>query len=364
MTMLIGATVLLQCYVVWRLVSVPVLGRRIPTRVLVPAAAALWVAFMLGMFLGHDASGPLAVALEIFAMTWLATLFLVAVCLLPVDLVTGFGWLAPRVAPALRGWALLTGVALAAVALVQGLRPPVLTEFEVRLPHLPAERDGMVIVGLSDLHLGSLLGERWLAARVAQVEVLHPDLIVLLGDITEGHGAAAESFLPGLRRLRAPLGVWAVSGNHESHRRRGTSSDILEQAGFQVLHDRWALVRPGLLLAGVDDLTSRQRTALPGDPVATALAGRPPGATIFLSHTPWEAEQAARLGVGLMLSGHTHGGQIWPFGLLEKGIYPLMVGRYDVNGMTVIVCRGTGTWGPRMRLWAPSEILRITLRAA
>jgi uncharacterized protein len=363
MTMLIGAAVLLQGYVVWRLVSVPVLGRRIPTRVLVAAAAALWLAFMLGMFLGHDASGPFAVALELFAMTWLATMFLVAVCLLPVDLVTGFGWFAPRVAPALRGWAVLAGLALAAVALVQGLRPPVVTDFEVRLPHLPPERGGTVIVALSDLHLGTLLGERWLAARVAQVEALHPDLIVLLGDITEGHGAAAESFLPGLRRLRAPLGVGAVTGNHESHRRRGTSPDVLEEAGVQVLHDRWAVVRPGLVLAGVDDLTSRRRADLPGDPVAAALADRPPGATVFLSHTPWEAGQAARFGAGLMLSGHTHGGQIWPFGLLEKGIYPLMAGRYDVNGMTVLVCRGTGTWGPRMRLWAPSEILRITLRA-
>ena len=94
-----------------------------------------------------------------------------------------------------------------------------------------------------------------------------------------------------------------------------------------------------------------------------ALSGRPPGATVFLSHTPWETEKAAGAGAGLMLSGHTHGGQIWPFSYMVRLRYPLLGGRYDVNGMTVIVCRGTGTWGPRMRLWRPGEILRITLRS-
>ena len=137
---------------------------------------------------------------------------------------------------------------------------------------------------------------------------------------------------------------------------------LFEEAGFQVLRDRWAEVRPGFVVAGVDDLTRRRRSGRLGDPVTEALSGRPPGATILLSHTPWKAEQAADAGVGLMLSGHTHGGQIWPFSYLTRLIYPLLGGRYNVNGMTVIVCRGTGTWGPRMRLWRPGEILRVTLR--
>ena len=87
------------------------------------------------------------------------------------------------------------------------------------------------------------------------------------------------------------------------------------------------------------------------------------GATVFLSHTPWRAEEAAGAGAGLMLSGHTHGGQIWPFGYLVKNRYPLFAGRYEVNRMTVIVCRGAGAWGPRMRLWHPGEILLVTLRS-
>ena len=136
----------------------------------------------------------------------------------------------------------------------------------------------------------------------------------------------------------------------------------MEEIGFQLLRNRWAEVRPGLVLAGVDDLTSWHRAGKGGDPVSQALEGRPPGATIFLSHTPWETEKAASAGVGLMLAAHTHGGQIWPFSYLVRRRYPLLEGRHEVDGMPVIVCRGTGTWGPRMRLWRPGEILRVTLR--
>ncbi|MFC1679725.1 metallophosphoesterase, partial [Elusimicrobiota bacterium] len=160
-----------------------------------------------------------------------------------------------------------------------------------------------------------------------------------------------------------PMGVWAVTGNHEFHRRRRKGRDYLRETGFKILHDAWGEAAPGLVVAGVDDLTRSRRSGRGPGQIDTALKGRPEGATILLSHTPWYAEQAAKAGVGLMLSGHTHGGQVWPFGYLVQRRYPLLAGRYEVNGMPVIVCRGTGTWGPRMRLWKRSEILRVTLRA-
>ena len=134
------------------------------------------------------------------------------------------------------------------------------------------------------------------------------------------------------------------------------------EANIQLLRNRWVEIRPGFVLAGVDDLTTGRRNDQGGDPLAQALAGRPPGATVLLSHTPWQIEKVANTGVGLMLCGHTHGGQIWPFSYLVQYFYPFLEGQYEVGGMKVIVCRGTGTWGPRMRLWRPSEILRVTLR--
>ncbi|MDH3567771.1 MAG: metallophosphoesterase, partial [Desulfobacteraceae bacterium] len=277
-----------------------------------------------------------------------------------IDLATLFGFLMPRLSPSLRGWAFLVGVVLSAIALFQGLRPPVVEKYEVSLSSLPDVMDGTVLVALSDMHLGSQLGNRWLAARIAQVKAQHPDLVVLLGDIFEGHGPPEDQLIVTLKQLSAPLGIWAVPGNHEFH--GGGDMSLFEEVSFRLLRNGWAEVRPGFVLAGVDDLTTIRRNDQSGDPISQALLGRPPGATILLSHTPWQAERATKAGVGLMLSGHTHGGQIWPFDYLVSSRYPLLEGRYEVNGMTVIVCRGTGTWGPRMRLWRPSEILHVTLR--
>ncbi|HEY5999377.1 MAG TPA: metallophosphoesterase [bacterium] len=361
-TVLLVAWTLLLLYVCGRAWTVPAIRRRVPRGAFLVGAGALWLAFAVPRLFLHGGGGRAGAVLELFGLSAMATLFIIAVALLAVDVVTGFGLLFPRRAPALRGWALAAGAALAGFAVFQGTRPPVVTPSEVRLRGLPAALDGTVIVALSDTHLGELLDGEWLAARGAQVAAERPDVVVLLGDLVEGHGADETRLLRELGRLRAPRAVYAVTGNHERFG-GGAALATLEEAGVRVLHDRWVEAAPGLVLAGVDDLTSRRRAKERGDPVGGAVSGRPPGALVLLSHSPLEVERAARAGVGLMLSGHTHAGQIWPFGYLVRLQYPYLAGRYEVGGMTLIVGRGTGTWGTRMRLWAPGEILRVTLRA-
>jgi predicted MPP superfamily phosphohydrolase len=358
---LLSVVTVMHVYVFWRAGSVPFLKRHMPRKFLLGAGICLWAIFSLGRFLGHDNTGTLARVIELIGMNWMAVIFLITVSLLAVDLVTGFGFFLPRVVPFLRGFGLVAGGVLSVVAVVQGLRPPVLQNYDVHLSGLPREMDGTVIVAMSDLHLGSLLGEKWLHARVDQVQAQKPDIVVLLGDIFEGHGQPEEKLFSGLRRLSAPMGVWFALGNHEFHGRPDAGMSLIKYDGLKVLNNSWTEVRPGLILAGVEDLTANHRSGQNNDPISRTLAGRQSGATVLLSHTPWQAEKAASSGVGLMLSGHTHGGQIWPFGYLVQQIYPLLGGRYEVNGMTVIVCRGTGTWGMRMRLWRPGEILRVTL---
>jgi hypothetical protein len=360
----LAAFTLLYLYVWWRVVTLAWAARRVSRWQLVGVGLALWVGLAAALILSHDGAGALTGVVEMVGMTAMASLFLVAIPLLAVDIVTGFGLLLRRQAPILRGWALAAGALLSVFALVQGLRPPVVSSFEVHLAGLPPGLDGTVVVAMSDLHLGAQLDERWLAGRVAQVEALHPDLVLLLGDLFEGHGRPQDEMLPALRRLSAPLGVWAVTGNHELHGRDDASRRVVEQAGIELLRDRWSEVRPGLVLAGVDGRGHERAAGEGDDAIRRALAGRPPGATIFLSHSPQGAETAAKAGAGLMLSGHTHGGQIWPFDLVVRRAYPLLGGRYQVEAMTVLVCRGTGTWGPRMRLWRPGEILRIVLRSS
>jgi len=341
---------------------VPTINRFVKRKLLISIGAVLWMICLGVRVFAHDGIGVFSGVLELLTMTWIAILFLLSVPLFVIDLVTGFGYLMRRQAPLLCGWALIVGGVLSVTALVQGLRPPVIENYEVRLSALPRAMDGKVIIVMSDLHLGTIIGKQWLAARMVQVNEQRPDLVVFLGDVFEGHGSPQSDLLPILRCLHAPMGVWAVPGNHESHGGIDSGLSLIEAAGFHVLQNRSVEVRPGLVLAGVEDLTTLKRSSRADDPIAKTLAGRPLGAAILLSHTPTQAERAAKTGVGLMLSGHTHGGQIWPLGYLIRLVHPLFEGRYMVNGMPVIVSRGIGTWGPRMRLWQPGEILRVTLR--
>jgi uncharacterized protein len=362
-TVLLTVVTVMHVYVFWRAATVPFLRRNVSRKLFIGTGIILWTVFSLSRFLRHESTGTPAMVLEFLGMNWMAAVFLLTISLLAVDIVTVFGFVLSRLAPFLRGFALAAGAVLSVIALVQGLRPPVVQNYEVSLSGLPREMDGKVIVAMSDLHLGTLIGKNWLEARVVQVNTLKPDLVLLLGDIFEGRNQPDKELTEVFHRISAPMGMWAVLGNHEFHGEKGKSDPRLHYDGIQVLSNSWAELRQGFILAGVDDLTRNHRSGTGGDSIARALVGRPPGTTVFLSHTPWHADIIAAGGAGLMLSGHTHGGQIWPFGYLAQRIYPLLGGRYEINGMTVIVCRGTGTWGPRMRLWRPGEILRITLHA-
>ena len=357
-TILTSIVTLFHLYVFWRASSI----RRRRKRTIILTGIVMWCLFMAGRLFGHDNPGLLAGGLEHLSMNWMATLFLCALCLLAIDLVTGFGWLWRRHLARLRGVALVAGLAMAVIAMVQGMRPPVINEYAVRLADLPPALDGTVIIAVSDLHLGSRLDEQWLAARIEQVAAEKPDLIVLLGDIYEGHSSPSPKLTAVMERLQAPLGVWAVLGNHEFHGGQASQAGAaLAGNGFTVLRNAWAEVDAGLVIAGVDDLTNGRRNGSGSKALHQALADRPAGALILLSHSPLYGDVASQQGVGLMLSGHTHGGQIWPFGTLVQQRYPLLKGLYQLGDMSAIVGRGTGTWGPRMRLWSPAEILRVTL---
>lgn len=362
----IFTTVITIChlYVFWRASSVSFFQRHATRRAITAIGILLWLLFVIGRIYGHYHDTTLSYWLEFGAMTWMGTLFLLTSSLLAVEVLTGGGWFFPCLAQPLRGFALAVGLVLSGIALHQGTKAPLVDDFEVNMPGLPTTLDGTVVVVMSDMHLGILLRDEWLAARIAQVRELHPDLVLLVGDIFEGHGGKRlqDQSASLLRTMTAPLGVWGVTGNHEFYGGPQTIK-ALEEGGVKLLHNSWTEVLPGLVLAGVEEHTFSRKPKEGEGRITKALAGRAPGAVILLSHKPWGAEEAAKDGVELMLSGHTHGGQIWPFNYLVERFFPLLAGRYQVNNMPVLVCRGTGTWGAPMRLWPPGEIMKITLRA-
>lgn len=354
---------LMHVYAVWRAWQVPGLSAPAAHRAMVLACVVLWACFPLGRMAAGGSLSWLSYPLELAGTLWMGILFLVVVWLLAADLATGFGFFVPLAAPKVRLAALGVAGLLAVIAAVQAQRRPAVREIEVSLSGLPKDLDGTVVVQLSDMHLGTLLAHRWLHRLRERVEGLRPDLLLVTGDLVDGDASQVERFLPELKRFSAPMGVYAVTGNHEFYAGLDKSISLFERAGYTALRDRWVEAAPGLVLAGVDDLTARRQFQMDGDPVARALAHRPPGATVFLCHSPLKVEEAASLGVGLMLSGHTHDGQIWPFGYVVRLFYPYLAGRYVVGGMTLLVSRGAGFWGPPMRLFHRSEILRITLRS-
>ena len=357
------AVTFMHVYVFFRTGTLPVVKRCVPPQVIITAGVALWLVFVAGRTAGRTENGIFSYSLELCGMTWMGVLFILFMLILAADLVTGFGFMLPRANSMLRGTALGAGLLFSIIGLYQGLRQPVVRHYEVSVPGLGRNLEGKTIVAVSDLHIESALRKDRLSGVADKIRSLKPDMVVFAGDIFDGHGTPDREIQNVLSRIEAPLGVWGVLGNHEFYNGLHRNMDLLEPSGIRFLRNRWTEPVPGLIVAGVDDLSVASRFSKQKEFVHQSLKDRPEGTTILLSHTPDSIETAAGLGVDLMLCGHTHGGQIWPFGYLVKLRYPFLAGLHKIGDMELVVSRGAGTWGARMRLWHPNEIVQIVLHS-
>lgn len=351
-------------YVGWRLLSLPLFSEGAARRVLQLVLVLGFLAYPVGRVLFQLGARGLGRGLEYAGAVWMGTLFLVLAALVAVEVVSLAGLLWRDHLAVLRGTAAAFAFAFAMVAWWGGMRPPRVVEHEVELPGLTAAADGFRMVQLSDVHLGTLIGGGRLQRLVDRTAELAPDAVAITGDLVDGDAGVVEELLPQLATLRAPAGVFAVLGNHEYYAGRARSRRLLANAGYTVLDNAAVEAAPRLWIAGVPDARGAAQTGRPEADLEAALAAIPEGdAVVLLQHSPEAEDAAAAAGVGLMLNGHTHGGQIWPFSLLVRTAYRHVAGRFQIGPMTQIVSRGAGFWGPPMRLGAPAEIIVVTLRA-
>jgi len=264
---------------------------------------------------------------------------------------------------------LVTLAALAAggIGLMSALRPPGLRRVELELERWPAALDGFRIVQISDIHIGAMIGRRFAEQIVERVNALDPDLIAVTGDLVDGTPRDLASDVAPFAHLRAGHGVFFVTGNHDYYSGADPWIAHVRDFGWRVLrNERVAIDRGngGFDLAGVDDHRADLFGGDHGEDVPRAVAGRDPDrAVVLLAHDPSTFKKACQLGVDLQISGHTHGGQIWPFGYFVRLVVTFLAGEYERNGAKLLVSRGTGYWGPPMRLGSPAEILEIALRS-
>ncbi len=263
--------------------------------------------------------------------------------------------------------AALAATLLAGVAVRQAIRVPPLKSVEVPIKDLPPDFDGYRILHLTDLHISRLFPASWARAVVGRSNTLDADLIVVTGDFIDGSLAMRRDDVEPLRALRARDGIWAVPGNHEYFFDHDAWMRHFAGMGIRVLANAHAVLRRGggaLVVAGVTD-RSAPVTGHRGPDLDGALAGAPFGAPIILlDHQPKDAASAARRGIALQLSGHTHGGMIVGLDrLVARGNGGFASGAYTIGAMTLYVSNGTALWpGFALRLGRPSELSLITLR--
>ncbi|MDH6109055.1 putative MPP superfamily phosphohydrolase [Kitasatospora sp. MAP12-15] len=251
----------------------------------------------------------------------------------------------------------------------EAMRVPRVKRLDVHVPRLGGGLDGTRVVVLADTHYGPIDRANW-SARVAEaVNALDADVVVHAGDIADGTPAQRREQSAPLGTIRSRLAKVYVTGNHEYGSEAQGWLDRMADLGWEPLHNRHVVVERGgdaLVLAGVDDVTA-ESSGLAGHRanLLGALAGADPARPVLLvAHQPKYVPQAAAAGIDLQISGHTHGGQIWPFNFLVRLDQPVVHGLSRHGERTQLyTSRGTGFWGPPFRVFAPSEITLLTLRS-
>lgn len=370
---LFALSALLHAWVGWRLVPALPAAAALALALLL-AASALLLPLGMGARRAAGRAGPAAwlawsslVAMGLFSSLFVLTLVR-DLLLLGAAAVA---WIRPGSVPldatARLGAAAVPVLALAltAVGAWNARRTAGVVHVDVPIAGLPAALHGFTIVQISDVHVGPTIGERYLRGIVEAVNRLDADMVAITGDLVDGSVEALGPHVAPLRELRSRHGSFFVTGNHEYY--SGAHGWVVALRGLDVtvlLNEHVVLSHDGaaLLVAGVTDPSAHHFDPSHRSDPHGALAGAPAASVrVLLAHQPRSALAAVEAGYHLQLSGHTHGGQFWPWNLVVRWQQPFAAGLYRLRGLWVYVSRGTGYWGPPKRFGAPSEITRLRL---
>ena len=340
------------------------------------AAVFLALGLFGGMIGARALPRDLGVMAGYIAYTWMGTVMLLLPTLWAFDLYRGGRRLVgkrpvdPERRRALaRGAAAFTALGTASISVANALAPPDLERVDVPIKGLPDALDGFTIAQLSDIHVGPTIGVELMTSLVERVNALKPDLVAVTGDLVDGSVARLGRHTAPLGDLKSRHGTYFVTGNHEYYSGAAEWIAELERLGLKVLrNERVALQHDGAILdvLGTDDWRAKGMLEGHGHDLKAAAAGRDTQRTsLLLAHQPKAIHDAAAHAIDLMICGHTHGGQLFPANLLIKLIQPYSRGLHAHTERTwIYVHKGSGYWGPPMRLAANAEIALLTLRKA
>ncbi|MCY1030970.1 metallophosphoesterase [Corallococcus sp. BB11-1] len=261
--------------------------------------------------------------------------------------------------------AAVAGATVSTYGAWRAFHPPDVRDIPVRLPRLPKALEGFTLVQLTDIHIGGVLQRRFVDELVARTNALKPDLIAVTGDLVDGTVTELGRYVGGFGALKARHGAYFITGNHDYYSGADAWVAFMQGLGINVLRNRSVSIGDAgasFDLLGVDDWSAR-RLGEPGYDLDAAMRGlRPERASVLLAHQPSNFEEVARRGVGLQVSGHTHGGQMFPGNVLGHLIWGEQnAGLSRLGDSQLYVSRGCGFVGPPMRVGAPPEIARIIL---
>ncbi len=248
-------------------------------------------------------------------------------------------------------------------------RRPRVVHVEIPVARLPKALQGFSIAQISDVHVGPTIRRGFVERLVERVNRLEADLIAVTGDLVDGSVQQLADHTAPLSKLSARHGAFFVTGNHEYYSGEPGWTHELRRLGLTVLKNQHVVLHHGgasLVLAGVNDIGAHHFDPAQRSDPAAALRGAPAnaGAKILLAHQPSSAHAAASAGFDVQISGHTHGGQFWPWNHFVRFFQPFTAGLHRLKNLWIYVSRGTGYWGPPNRFGVPSEITRIRLVAA